>query len=391
MPPNRRGRHNKRPLTPPEGFQLPERNQPYRTPHRSAVFALHLMAEAMGARPGSKDTKEAIHKVIGVTGRTQTDILHSGEVRSLYNQPDLGPDPRGRPRAIPHQDTSAIGDFLDDENLPLERRSQPWRDLAEDAGVELPKTTHFKPLGKRIVEPQTIQTSCKGDESIINATCEEERLLTRAQARWRVIWCIVALCLRPRSWNWWNIVFCDEFHFGIGPQITKHIKRRRGKKHRYAPHLVHRKEVTSKDTKAKAREDDHLDLLSVFVVIGYNYRRAIFYKVSNSVGKMTGDAYTQQILPVLLPELQEKGLVLAQDADSAHKSNIVANWAKKHKMPLITLPGLSPDLSIIESMANPVKKKFHSRKCKTQEESEAWFLEVWNQEMDQDTIRYMYN
>jgi hypothetical protein len=66
---------------------------------------------------------------------------------------------------------------------------------------------------------------------------------------------------------------------------------------------MHRKKVASKDTKTKTREKEYLKLLSIFVVIGYNYRRVIPYKVDNSVGKMTAEAYIGQVLPVLLPDL----------------------------------------------------------------------------------------
>ena len=68
---------------------------------------------------------------------------------------------------------------------------------------------------------------------------------------------------------------------GIGPQVTKRIKRRRGSAWRYRPENVHRKKLTSKDTKAKAREEEPLKLLNVFAVIGFNYRKIIPYKVDN--------------------------------------------------------------------------------------------------------------
>ena len=118
-----------------------------------------------------------------------------------------------------------------------------------------------------------------------------------------------------------DIAFCDEFHFGIGPQGTKHIKRRRGKEHREKPWNVHRTKTTSKDTKSKAREEEPLQLLSVFVVIGYDYRKIVPYEVSNKVGKMTTKVYTEVILPAILDDLLNRGLNLYQDKDSAHKSN----------------------------------------------------------------------
>ena len=121
----------------------------------------------------------------------------------------------------------------------------------------------------------------------MNAVCEEERELIDDQATNRLDFIDVELLKRPHSVDWENVAFCDEFHFGIGPQTTKHIKRKRGKKWRYAPENVHRKKVTSKDTKAKAREDGHLKLLNVFVVVSMNYRKLIPYSVPNKVGKMT--------------------------------------------------------------------------------------------------------
>jgi transposase InsO family protein len=94
------------------------------------------------------------------------------------------------------------------------------------------------------------------------------------------------------------------------------------------------------------------------VVIGYDYRKMIPYDYGNSNGKMKSDVYIQ-ILSELLPDLQ--GIILYQDKDSAYNSKAITNWAKKNGLDLLILPGKSPDFSIIESIANPVKKLFHSR------------------------------
>jgi hypothetical protein len=83
---------------------------------------------------------------------------------------------------------------------------------------------------------------------------------------------------------------------------TKRIKRKREKKHRYTPENIHRKKVISKDTKAKAKEEDHLELVNIFVVIRYNYRKIIPYKMPNTIGKMTTKVYTKDILPQLLED-----------------------------------------------------------------------------------------
>jgi hypothetical protein len=120
--------------------------------------------------------------VTGVPSRTQTRILASKQVRTLHNEPDSGPDPRGRNRTFTRSDTSAITDYLDDETVPLDDRGKGWLDIAQGAGVILPETTHFKPYGKRTVNSHTLQEACKSDEGIINAVCEEEKELTRKQA-----------------------------------------------------------------------------------------------------------------------------------------------------------------------------------------------------------------
>jgi hypothetical protein len=175
-------------------------------------------------------------------------------------------------------------------------------------------------------------------------------------------YCFRSLIYRPYSLDWFDIAVCDEFYFGIGPQITRHIKRKIGLRYRYMPYNMHQKKVTSKDTKTKAREKDYLKLLNVFVVIGYNYCRMILYIVPNRIGKITTKIYTEHILPTILPDLQKKGLTLIQDTDSAHKSQVTIAWAAKYYLPLITLPGVSLDLSIMESIARPLKRKFYSRR-----------------------------
>jgi hypothetical protein len=89
--------------------------------------------------------------------------------------------------------------------------------------------------------------------------------------------------------------------------------------------------------------------------------------------------------------LQEKGLVLVQDTDSAYTSHLVVAWIREHKMPVITLPGVSPDLSILESEASTLKRRFHSRRKTTDKAAYAWFLQVFNKEMSQDKVQHMYN
>ena len=102
--------------------------------------------------------------------------------------------------------------------------------------------------------------------------------------------------------------------------MKKHIKPGKGPVHRYKLENIYRKKVTLKDIKAKAREEKNLKLVNVFVIIGWDYRRIIPYKVPNKIGKMTSKVYIEEILPSLLQDLKDQGLTLCQDADSAHDS-----------------------------------------------------------------------
>jgi hypothetical protein len=158
------------------------------------------------------------------------------------------------------------------------------------------------------------------------------------------------------------VAFCDELHFGIGPQVTIRVKRKKGKEWRYRPYNVYRKPVTSKEVKAKAREEEHLKLLNVFVIIGFNYKRLIPYDVPNEVGKMITNVYTSQILPIVKENLEREGLTLCQDADSAHTSKATLKYAYENGINLLTFPGVSPDLSIAETMAQPFKESLSQEK-----------------------------
>jgi hypothetical protein len=77
------------------------------------------------------------------------------------------------------------------------------------------------------------------------------------------------------------------------------------------PQNVHRKKGTiKKDEREKARENKHLKLFNIFVVIGKTWRTIIGYEVPNGVGKMNTKVYTEQVLPQLL----EKAVSLSSAA-----------------------------------------------------------------------------
>lgn len=373
-----------RPTTPPAA--LFEDSGHISTPQRSGV----LWAKQFSQHLGIPISREIIEAVTKVPVRSQARILSSKQPRTLHKQPDLGPDPRGRKRSLTRSDTAAIAAYLDDPTTTLDQKAQPWLEIAESAGVQLPYTHHFKPEGQRIVEPQIIQQACKKDENLISAVCEEERKLSKDQAQNRLDWKDDLLALRPHSKNWNDVVFADEFHVGIGTEVTKRIKRKIGKEHRYKKENVHLKKVSSKDVKAKARESEHLKLLNVYVVLGKDYKKLIPYSVDNTVGKMTTKVYTEQILPEILSDLRSKGLTLCHDKDSAHDSKGTKAWIKKHDMDVITLPGVSPDFSIFESIASTLKKKFHCKRTATQHTALARFSQIFNEELNDEKVHEMY-
>ena len=150
------------------------------------------------------------------------------------------------------------------------------------------------------------------------------------------------------------------------------------------------KKKTSKDIKAKTREEGHKIIFSGFVVIGLDYRKIIPYKVPNGVGKMTTEVYTKHILPQLAPEPIAKGLTLVQDTDSAHTSRGTAAWIKKAGLVVLTLPGKSPDFSILETMAQPIEKKYFSRRTRTEKAGLIRFTKVFTEEVDQKMINSLY-
>ena len=105
-----------RQYTPPP--DLAEYNRQAKTPQRSAVFSLRAFARLRGLNI----TREEIRQVSGVAPRIQSRILASKQLRSLYNQPDSGPDPRGHKHALKRSETAAIAVYCKDESIPLKDR-----------------------------------------------------------------------------------------------------------------------------------------------------------------------------------------------------------------------------------------------------------------------------
>ena len=91
---------------------------------------------------------------------------------------------------------------------------------------------------------------------------------------------------------------------------------------------------------------------------------------------MNTKVYTKQVLPQLLEKFNTEGIILCQNANSAHKSMAMIKWARDYDLDLLTLPSSSPNLLIIESLAYPVKKKFYIIQVKTKEEALENFMDI---------------
>ncbi|XTI82909.1 hypothetical protein V2W45_1226812, partial [Cenococcum geophilum] len=106
------------------------------------------------------------------------------------------------------------------------------------------------------------------------------------------------------------------------------------------------------------------------------------YEVPNLVGKMTTEVYTKVVLFSLQDELLDYGLTLYYNADLAYISKAIIKWAKDNGVSLITLPGVSPDFSILKLMAHPIKRKFYAKRCTIEKAALARFRQLSEEEMD---------
>ena len=70
------------------------------------------------------------------------------------------------------------------------------------------------------------------------------------------------------------------------PQLTESLT-----KHRDKPINIYYKKMPLKEVKKKVQEENHLKIISVFVIIRKNYYYAIAYTVPNKVGKIIREVY----------------------------------------------------------------------------------------------------
>jgi len=190
--------------------------------------------------------------------------------------------------------------------------------------------------------------------------------------------------------NWRNIVFSDEFHLSLGPERTRRVKRSIGKVWKRKPWNVQKKKVNPKTARDMEKKEDHFKQLHIFIAIGYNYKKLVPYNAGNSNGKMSSKCYTEQILPALKDDLLREGLILCQDGDGSHTTQLVKTYTQDHGLEVLNLPHRSPDLSIFETLANPLKKEFQKERHITNRAAMSSFVRIF-EELDQRMIQGLYN
>lgn len=72
-------------------------------------------------------------------------------------------------------------------------------------------------------------------------------------------------------------------------------------------------------------------------------------------------------------------------------SGICHPWIKEKGLKALNLPQKSPDFSIFESLANPLKRKFRRIGHTSNREAMAYFHRIFDKEVNQTMVQNMYN
>ena len=119
MAPNRTRKSRARHFTPP--LELSSSDGQIKTPQRYTILTVKLLVQELNIQI----PQPLLYSLTGVPPRNQSRILASKQVRTLHNQVDKGPDPRGRKRALNRSDTTTIADYLNDDSILLDDKGKP--------------------------------------------------------------------------------------------------------------------------------------------------------------------------------------------------------------------------------------------------------------------------
>ena len=84
-----------------------------------------IWAKIIAQETGQSIPFSLLCKLTRLPERDQSRIIALKQVRTLYHQPDLGPDPRGRKPGLSCNETAAIGNYLDDPAVSLDDKGAP--------------------------------------------------------------------------------------------------------------------------------------------------------------------------------------------------------------------------------------------------------------------------
>ncbi|KAI9695161.1 MAG: FACT complex subunit [Bogoriella megaspora] len=118
--------------TPPEGIIRSENQSHLIIPQKCLLHGIRMTTDYLRIRLTPREVEE----ISGISPREQQHIYTSKEIRTRHHNPDEMADPRGRPSALPRQDTAAIGYWFDDETVSFEEESfdNIYLDLSKQNG-----------------------------------------------------------------------------------------------------------------------------------------------------------------------------------------------------------------------------------------------------------------
>jgi hypothetical protein len=314
-------------------------NSHYSTPEKARLRAAYRERKQYNFT-GTNHSNNSLFRRLGIAKSSAYRILASESLnpsdRTFHNDPAVK-ETRGRPKLITDQDLSRMEAIL--ESCDVQGRSMTWETLGYEAGLDVSVDTIRRAMGTLNYH------KC--------IACQKGWVSDKL-GQLRKEWAATMLERYPTLEHWKRVRFSDEVHFCLGPQGRLMIIRRPGE--RYCQNCI-QSEPKQQDTDKKR--------IHAWGAIGYNFKSPlVFYNIpSNSNGKMTQQAYIDQILePVVKPWIDAgHDFVLEEDGDSGHgppraKGNIVVDWKEKHGLKhYFNCPG-SPDMAPIEDAWQPSKQ-----------------------------------
>lgn len=308
----------------------------YDTPQRAKVQGANEYCRAKGIEEDSRD----IFKFFGVKERPGYKFIEPGAPSRTRHNQDLI-ETRGRKHKMTGAQVAQASQLLEDSDLGMEAKGMNWYAVIWELDLDIKSPHTIRDTMSEAFDYGKYKASLK---SFMDQRSQDDR----------VNWADVTLLHRPKSEDFHDIRYSDEFHAGYGPEGQLTIIRRRGTGMRYRADNVQHRDPPSE----KIRHRVH-----GWAAVGWNFKtpKIIWYKVpSNTNGVITMKVYVDQILEVEVKKWVQRGdkFVLEQDGASGHggsggdlarKNNIVAKWFKKMGVEVFYNCHNAPDLAPIEN------------------------------------------